>query len=104
MAKALTTASVLSWRNSHTLCHSPSQNGIPTTVAASASKNINRESEKLLVNRRTVLASGISLLGFPRESLAVVKQNLLAGRIPGLSEPDEQGLSLCLNLIRDYVC
>lgn len=53
-----------------------------------------RESEKfssLLVTRRTVLASGVSLLGFPGESLAVVKQGLLAGRIPGLSEPDEQG-------------
>jgi hypothetical protein len=44
------------------------------------------------VNRRTVLASGVSLLGFPGVSLAVVKQGLLAGRIPGLSEPDEQGL------------
>ncbi|PNX76556.1 psbP domain-containing protein 4 chloroplastic-like, partial [Trifolium pratense] len=39
---------------------------------------------------RTVLVSGVSLLGFPGVSLAVVKQGLLAGRIPGLSEPDEQ--------------
>lgn len=73
------------------------QNGtLRTDVTASASKdNISIESEKccssLLVNRRTVLASGVSLLGFPGESLAVVKQGLLAGRIPGLSEPDEQG-------------
>ncbi|XP_027332317.1 psbP domain-containing protein 4, chloroplastic isoform X2 [Abrus precatorius] len=107
MATASSTTSVLSWRNSqhvhsppssYTLCYSSFQNGrVLRTVAASASKEsglINRESEKcfsLLVNRRTVLASGISLLGFPRESLAVVKQGLLAGRIPGLSEPDEQG-------------
>ncbi|KAF7816756.1 psbP domain-containing protein 4, chloroplastic [Senna tora] len=45
----------------------------------------------LISFRRIILASGVSLLGFPRESLAEVKQGLLAGRIPGLSEPDEQG-------------
>lgn len=70
------------------------QNGTLRTVAASASKDISIESDKcssLLVNRRTILASGVSLLSFPGESLAVVKQGLLAGRIPGLSEPDEQG-------------
>ncbi|XAR57535.1 Photosystem II [Bertholletia excelsa] len=53
------------------------------------------------INRRQVLASsGVltgclispsAVLGFPREAAAVVKQGLLAGRIPGLSEPDEQG-------------
>ncbi|KAK7856497.1 psbp domain-containing protein 4 [Quercus suber] len=48
------------------------------------------------MKRRSVLVSGVSLissagLGSPREGLAVVKQGLLAGRIPGLSEPDEQG-------------
>ncbi|XP_010270435.1 PREDICTED: psbP domain-containing protein 4, chloroplastic isoform X1 [Nelumbo nucifera] len=48
------------------------------------------------LTRRWAMVSGVSLvsaavLGFPREGLAVVKQNLLAGRIPGLSEPDEQG-------------
>ncbi|TKY74166.1 PsbP domain-containing protein 4 [Spatholobus suberectus] len=103
MATALSTTSVFCWRNqqlthispsSQTLCHSSLQNGTLRTVAASASKDINRESEKcssLLVNRRTVLASGVSLLGFPGESLAVVEQGFLAGRIPGLSEPDEQG-------------
>ncbi|KAG6405997.1 hypothetical protein SASPL_133593 [Salvia splendens] len=31
---------------------------------------------------------------FPDYGLAVVKQGLLAGRIPGLSQPDEQGYSL----------
>lgn len=49
-----------------------------------------------ILRRRSALVSGVSLissavLGFPGESLAVVKQGLLAGRIPGLSEPDEQG-------------
>ncbi|XP_031248551.1 psbP domain-containing protein 4, chloroplastic [Pistacia vera] len=48
------------------------------------------------VKRRSVLLSGASLisstiLGFPGDGLAVVKQGPLAGRIPGLSEPDEQG-------------
>ena len=49
-----------------------------------------------ILSRRSIFVSGISLasfavLGFPGEGLAVVKQGLLAGRIPGLSEPDEQG-------------
>uniref|UniRef100_A0A0F7GYK9 Photosystem II reaction center PsbP family protein n=1 Tax=Erodium foetidum TaxID=337372 RepID=A0A0F7GYK9_9ROSI len=49
-----------------------------------------------ILKRRTALVSGISLisstvLGFSGEGLAVVKQGLVAGRIPGLSEPDEQG-------------
>lgn len=49
-----------------------------------------------LRKRRSVLVSGASLisssiLGFPGDGFAVVKQGLLAGRIPGLSEPDEQG-------------
>lgn len=73
------------------------KNEISRNVTGSLSKDsfrINRERDQcssLLVNRRTVLAFGISLLGFPGVSLAVVKQGLLAGRIPGLSEPDEQG-------------
>lgn len=46
------------------------------------------------LGRRCALVSGLSLasgmvLGFPREGLAV-KQGLLAGRIPGLSDPDEK--------------
>ncbi|ESW09520.1 hypothetical protein PHAVU_009G134500 [Phaseolus vulgaris] len=100
MATALSTTTVLCWRNPqhmhvptspHTLCHSSQQIGILRTLTTLASKD--RESEKCssLVNRRTILAAGVSLLGFPGESLAVVKQGLLAGRIPGLSEPDEQG-------------
>ncbi|KQJ91945.1 psbP domain-containing protein 4, chloroplastic [Brachypodium distachyon] len=55
------------------------------------------ESERVaLVGRRHALAStaaacGVSVLGFAGDGLAVVKQGLLAGRIPGLSEPDENG-------------
>ncbi|XP_031395152.1 psbP domain-containing protein 4, chloroplastic isoform X2 [Punica granatum] len=47
--------------------------------------------------RRSALVSGLSLasstmLGlFSGEAEGVVKQGLLAGRVPGLSEPDEQG-------------
>lgn len=49
-----------------------------------------------VLRRRSVMASGFSLvsstaLGFPGEALAVVKQGLLAGRVPGLSEPDDDG-------------
>lgn len=59
---------------------------------------VNEESEGQLglLNRRAAMVTGVSLLssvvfGFPGEVLAVVKQGPLAGRIPGLSEPNEQG-------------
>lgn len=53
-------------------------------------------SDGLLKRRSALVLSGASLvssamLGFAGESLAVVKQGPLAGRIPGLSDPDEQG-------------
>ncbi|XP_043725462.1 psbP domain-containing protein 4, chloroplastic [Telopea speciosissima] len=46
--------------------------------------------------RRSAMVSGVSLvsaavLSFPGDGLGVVKQGLLAGRIPGLSEPDDKG-------------
>ncbi|GAB4829446.1 PsbP domain-containing protein 4, chloroplastic [Ancistrocladus abbreviatus] len=50
-----------------------------------------------LLNRRSVVFSGVPLvsslaaMGLPTQALAVVKQGPLAGRIPGLSEPDGQG-------------
>uniref|UniRef100_A0A0F7CYN5 Photosystem II reaction center PsbP family protein n=1 Tax=Monsonia emarginata TaxID=28966 RepID=A0A0F7CYN5_9ROSI len=53
--------------------------------------------ERVCLKRRTAVVSGISLIssavwGFSGgEGVAVVTQGLLAGRIPGLSEPDEQG-------------
>lgn len=71
-----------------------------TKVAADSRGNtlVDGEAEKFsgICKRRSVLGSGISLLssavlGFPSESLAVVKQGLLPGRIPGLSEPNQEG-------------
>lgn len=70
-----------------------------TKASASAnSEFVDKESDQNvgLLKRRLALVSGVSLvssavLSFPKEGLAVVKQGLLAGRIPGLSEPDEQG-------------
>jgi hypothetical protein len=48
-----------------------------------------------LLGRRDALASaaayGVSVLGFAGDGLAVAGQGLLAGRIPGLSEPDKNG-------------
>lgn len=56
-----------------------------------------------VLRRRSVMASGFSLasltaLGVPGEGLAVVKQGLLAGRVPGLSEPDDDGSFHSLSL------
>uniref|UniRef100_A0A0F7GZ57 Photosystem II reaction center PsbP family protein n=1 Tax=Monsonia marlothii TaxID=163685 RepID=A0A0F7GZ57_9ROSI len=65
-------------------------------IRAGCSEVGDREGSVCL-KRRTALVSGISLissavLGFSsEEGVAVVNQGLLAGRIPGLSEPDEQG-------------
>ncbi|KAH0976691.1 hypothetical protein GBA52_026410 [Prunus armeniaca] len=71
----------------HGTCRTKAENGL-----------VDEEAENFsgILKRRSVLSAGVSLfssavLGFPREGLAVVKQGLLAGRIPGLSEPDEQG-------------
>ncbi|KAM0862075.1 hypothetical protein ACQ4PT_045475 [Festuca glaucescens] len=55
-----------------------------------------QERERMaLLGRRDALASaaacGVSVLGFAGDGLAVVGQGLLAGRIPGLSDPDENG-------------
>ncbi|XP_021283817.1 psbP domain-containing protein 4, chloroplastic [Herrania umbratica] len=84
------------------LAQSSPENGVSTVNAVPGSRGIalaDKEQEQswgILSRRRSILVSGISLassavLGFPGEGLAVVKQGLLAGRIPGLSEPDEQG-------------
>lgn len=68
------------------------------SCAAANSELAQKESDQNvgLLKRRLALVSGVSVvssavLSFPKEGLAVVKQGLLAGRIPGLSEPDEQG-------------
>ncbi|RAL53866.1 hypothetical protein DM860_004337 [Cuscuta australis] len=64
-------------------------------VYANGSGEAEQESKRkgFDLRRRSLLVSGFSsalLLGFSEQALAVVKQGLLAGRVPGLSEPDEQ--------------
>ncbi|KAK3032430.1 hypothetical protein RJ639_037157 [Escallonia herrerae] len=87
---------------SHLAANCSGEKGLSRTkVAAVASKNgcLSEQSEGLsgVLNRRVALASVASLISSaalsfcPGEGLAVVKQGLLAGRVPGLSEPDEQG-------------
>lgn len=68
------------------------------TASSQEGGHVDEETENFsgLLKRRSALVSGVSLVstavvGFPRDGLAVVKQGLLAGRIPGLSEPDEEG-------------
>uniref|UniRef100_A0A0F7GXM3 Photosystem II reaction center PsbP family protein n=1 Tax=Pelargonium tetragonum TaxID=122197 RepID=A0A0F7GXM3_9ROSI len=66
-------------------------NGISRTRACCSDENICDMSN---LKRRTALVAGVSsaVFGFSGgEGLAAVKQGLLAGRVPGLSEPDEQG-------------
>ncbi|TYI92716.1 hypothetical protein E1A91_D02G090000v1 [Gossypium mustelinum] len=80
---------------------SSSENGISRPKAVPTSRGnglVDKEKDNSLgiSSRRSLLITGISVasssvLGFPGEGMAVVKQGLLAGRIPGLSEPDEQG-------------
>ncbi|KAL5776762.1 hypothetical protein ACOSP7_009688 [Xanthoceras sorbifolium] len=97
-----TNCSSFSWRYNHNLVsHTSPQNGIPSVKTVSCYRGNelvdgDTEIQSGAVYRRSVLLSGASLvcstsLGFPGDGLAVVKQGLLAGRIPGLSEPDEQG-------------
>ena len=85
------------------LVQSSMENGFSRTKVAVGSSTGNSghfdgETEKFsgVLKRRSVLISGFSLLssavaGFPSEGLAVVKQGLLPGRVPGLSEPNEEG-------------
>ncbi|XVE55211.1 hypothetical protein DITRI_Ditri03aG0141400 [Diplodiscus trichospermus] len=89
------------WKYHRQIALSSSENGISKASAVPGSRgnglvDKGKEESWRILGRRSVLVSGISVassavLGFPGEGLAVVKQGLLAGRIPGLSEPDEQG-------------
>lgn len=104
--------SIPSYSNRHVVVAYSLSQRFPQTTKASASASTSalrenghvdeegRNSDGFDLKRRQLallLVSGVSLisssaiLGFPEEGLAVVKQGLLAGRIPGLSEPDEQG-------------
>ncbi|KAI3820395.1 hypothetical protein L1987_07941 [Smallanthus sonchifolius] len=76
----------------------PSKQNLPASHSLVVASKIDADSEEnvRVLGRRSAILSGVSLasstmLGFPKEGLAVVKQGLLAGRIPGLSEPNEQG-------------
>ncbi|KAL6316955.1 hypothetical protein AAG906_024493 [Vitis piasezkii] len=111
MGTSIFTSCSFSWRNhqhiipSHRfLSHSSPDKGLSVAKAAVDTRQngcvefVDEETEKFsgFLKRRSAIVSGVSLissavLGFPREGLAVVKQGLLAGRVPGLSEPDEQG-------------
>ncbi|XP_027094769.1 psbP domain-containing protein 4, chloroplastic-like isoform X1 [Coffea arabica] len=84
----------------HFVANSASEKGGSLVKAGAGSterETVNEESERLIqaVSRRSAMASAMSLattaFGFPGVGLAVVKQGLLAGRVPGLSEPNEQG-------------
>ncbi|KAJ6685282.1 PSBP DOMAIN-CONTAINING PROTEIN 4 CHLOROPLASTIC [Salix purpurea] len=108
MGTSLLTSCGLQWRyhhqqiipGSHLLGHSHESFPPRAKITAESRKSgfLDGENEKSagFLNRRSVLVSGVSLvstsvLGSAGEGLAVVKQGLLAGRIPGLSEPDDQG-------------
>ena len=111
MGTSIFTSCSFSWRNHHHiipshrfLSHSSPDKGLSVAKAAVDTRQngcvefVDEETKKFsgFLKRRSAIVSGVSLissavLGFPREGLAVVKQGLLAGRVPGLSEPDEQG-------------
>lgn len=105
------------------LAQSSLENGACSTKSEASSREygvLNGEAEKVsgILKRRSVVLSGASLvssavLGFPGDGLAVIKQGLLAGRVPGLSEPDEQGwypsIPACIKLTENwkpsnYIC
>ena len=82
----------------------------------SAETSIDDSTEKLdsgLLKRRSLilqsgvvpLLSSLAAFEFPAPGLAVVKQGLLAGRVPGLSEPDEEGqlLFLAQHIFHGYI-
>ncbi|PIN14142.1 Photosystem II [Handroanthus impetiginosus] len=94
MGTIIQCSSHISWRNNQ----HPVQSRTRTAASSAENSCVNVKNEEFpcLIKRRAALASGVALIssavfGFPREGLAVVKQGLLAGRVPGLSEPDEQG-------------
>uniref|UniRef100_A0A453CBL7 PsbP C-terminal domain-containing protein n=1 Tax=Aegilops tauschii subsp. strangulata TaxID=200361 RepID=A0A453CBL7_AEGTS len=82
----------------------PTKGRAPTVVRCSYGPTLSGSHEEegregvmvALVGRRNALASaaaacGVSVLGFAGDGLAAAKQGPLAGRIPGLSGPDQNG-------------
>ncbi|XP_059280155.1 psbP domain-containing protein 4, chloroplastic [Lycium ferocissimum] len=102
-------SSCLSWKNNlgrqlnssnQAISRGVPEKGCSRIKVAACSKEdapVNQDSENSAgsLNRRLAIVSGASLISsvllFPGEGSAVVKQGLLAGRVPGLSEPDEEG-------------
>lgn len=77
------------------VANSASEKGCSIAKAGTPSTETAGERPFPAVTRRSAVASAMSLVStafaFSGVGLAAVKQGLLAGRIPGLSEPDEQG-------------
>lgn len=107
MATIIQTTCYLSWKNNNMISaqlgtgkvHSRT---IKETSDSSSTNNrvvdfAKYEELRGLFGRRATVVSGLvslvssAALGFAGEGLGVVKQGLLAGRIPGLSEPDKNG-------------
>lgn len=101
MGTMMFSGSCFSLKYNQNIAQSPSAGKVLSRSRACGAANselVQKESDQNagILKRRLALVSGVSLVSsavvsFPREGLAVVKQGLLAGRIPGLSEPDEQG-------------
>ncbi|KAI3974612.1 hypothetical protein MKX01_029602 [Papaver californicum] len=107
MNTAITLLTSFSLQNGYCYCSSLSREKIKMYKLfpyqkASLDSNENRyfinDNEKKFLRRREALVSGVSLVSssllmgsFPSDRLPVIKQGLLAGRVPGLSDPDEQG-------------
>ncbi|XP_075479688.1 psbP domain-containing protein 4, chloroplastic [Primulina tabacum] len=108
MGTIIQTTCCLSWKNNHQ--HNilslgtgkvPSRTIKETTDSTSTNNTgldfAKHEELRGLFGRRVTVVSGVvslvssAALGFAGEGLGVVKQGLLAGRIPGLSEPDKNG-------------
>ncbi|CAN4076140.1 unnamed protein product [Withania somnifera] len=102
-------SSCLSWKSNlsrqvnpshHVVSHGVPEKGCSKMKAAASSKEDTRVNKDCQVSagslsRRSAIISGASLISsvllFPGDGSDVVKQGLLAGRVPGLSEPDEGG-------------
>ncbi|KFK42110.1 hypothetical protein AALP_AA2G212300 [Arabis alpina] len=78
--------------HSKTVAHHRSDSEIPRLKSCPGGSK--EEWYANVLSRRSVMATGFSLVSSTAiggEALAVVKQGLLAGRVPGLSEPDDEG-------------
>lgn len=95
-------------------CTSVSSALLPVCVKAESTDGVERAAEVVLGRRGALVGSAAALaaLALSPENASAVQQNQLAGRIPGLSEPDSNGIiipSTCIlphcifNFLRNYV-